>query len=72
MKISNDKLVELSEIYKTSGKDSMLKVLHDKYQIKNTTSVIKRMKNKNLIETAQGNPETTESIFGSIEERKLL
>ncbi len=68
MKISNDELVELSEIYKSSGKNSMLKVLHDKYQIKNTSSVIKRMKNKNLIETAQSNPETAESIFMSMDE----
>lgn len=68
MKISNDELVELSEIYKTSGKNSMQKVLRDKYQIKNTGSVIKRMKNKNLIETAQDTPETTESIFMSMDE----
>ena len=44
MRISNDELIALSEIYKTSGKEGLITVLHDKYQIKSTSSVIRRMK----------------------------
>ena len=43
MRISNDELIALSEIYKTSGKEGLITVLHDKYQIK-SSSVIRRMK----------------------------
>lgn len=50
--------IALSKIYKTFGKEGLTKVLHNKYQIKSTSSVIRRMKNRKLIETDQSISET--------------
>lgn len=71
MKLSEKDLLELAQIYNTSGKSTLIKILKEKYQIKNTYNTIKRLEKRNLIDLENGTDKktvTTDDIFMSMDE----
>lgn len=47
-KLTENDLIELAQIYNTSGRPAMVKILKEKYQVKNTYNVLKRMEKRGL------------------------
>ncbi len=47
-KLTENDLIELAQIYNTSGRPEMVKILKEKYQVKNTYNVLKRMEKRGL------------------------
>ncbi len=70
MKLTENDLIELSQIYNTAGRPAMTKILKEKYQVKNTYNTLKRMAKRNLIkfETKPEETISADSVFMSIDE----
>lgn len=49
MKVSEEELIKIANIYNTSGKDETTRILKEEYQIRYPWNVIKRLKDRNLI-----------------------
>lgn len=49
MKVSEEELIKIANVYNTSGKDETTRILKEEYHIRYPWNVIKRLKDRNLI-----------------------
>lgn len=71
MKLTENDLIELAQIYNTSGRKAMSKVLNERYQVKNTSNTLKRMAKRNLINievTSKKQTLDVDDVFMSMDE----
>lgn len=71
MKLSENDLIELAQVYNAEGRPALTKTLREKYQVSNTYYTLKRMEKQGLIKprTTTGEKSmNTDNVFMSMDE----